>query len=435
MPFVLLKLHDRYGDVVRIAPNELSYINPDGWNDIYGHRAGKAELEKDPLYYGSINSKPGSIIVAHRSRHGIVRKQMSHGFSEKSMRGQEESIRTLADLFIQRLQEKCEGGTKALDIVMWFNVQFFTFDVMGDLVFGKSFKCLDDSGYHPWVALIFDAVKMSTIIRCTRYFPSLVTQIARSLMPRDLVRRRKEQGGMAKAMADYRRELKTDRADLISGLLKPESGVTRQEYESTVETMIIAGSETTATLMSGVTFQLLANPDKMKKALDEVRGSFTSVDDISFTSVNKLTYLLACLNEALRVYPPVADAFPRNTGGNSEEICGRVVPPNTVVRMTQWATYHSAQNFTRPDDFIPERWLDDGGFENDRKAALQPFHVGPRNCIGRNLAFFEMRLLMALLLFKFDLELTSESKNWSRHKVYLLWEKPALMIKLTPRQL
>lgn len=51
--------------------------------------------------------------------------------------------------------------------------------------------------------------------------------------------------------------------------------------------------------------------------------------------------------------------------------------------MTQWATFHSPDNFTQPDDFIPERWLDDSSFDHDNKAAVQPFHVGPRNCLGR----------------------------------------------------
>ena len=122
LPFVLLDVHERYGNVVRIAPNELSYTNPDGWNDIYGHRPGKAELTKDPVFYSSISSGTGSIINAHQSRHGLLRKQMSHGFSERALRDQEGIIRSYSDLFLQRLRENCANGTVAVNMVMWYNV-------------------------------------------------------------------------------------------------------------------------------------------------------------------------------------------------------------------------------------------------------------------------------------------------------------------------
>lgn len=115
--------HEFYGEVIRIAPNELSYTNPDAWNDIYGHRAGKAELAKDPIFYSSVSSGAGSILNADRARHGYLRKQASHGFSERALKSQEHVIQKYADQFIHRLQEcarKEEDST--VDIVSWFNV-------------------------------------------------------------------------------------------------------------------------------------------------------------------------------------------------------------------------------------------------------------------------------------------------------------------------
>ena len=124
VPFILLEIHKKYGDVVRIAPGELSYTNPNGWNDIYGHRSGKGEIQKDPLFYASTSSGAGSIINCDRSRHSALRKQMSHGFSDKALRSQEHAIRVYANLFIQRLGEICGEGTKPVDMVKWFNVCF-----------------------------------------------------------------------------------------------------------------------------------------------------------------------------------------------------------------------------------------------------------------------------------------------------------------------
>jgi cytochrome P450 len=64
---------------------------------------------------------------------------------------------------------------------------------------------------------------------------------------------------------------------------------------------------------------------------------------------------------------------------------------------------------------------------------MQPFSVGPRNCIGRNLAYAEMRLILARIIFSFDLRLADDSKDWfSRNESYFVWHKPPLNIHLTP---
>lgn len=196
---------------------------------------------------------------------------------------------------------------------------------MGDLVFGQSFECLTNWGYHPWVKLIFDSVKAGAFVRCVKYWPWLAP-LSKCLVPPDVRRRRVDQRKMAAEKAAFRKSLDDGREDLISGYLVPDSGVTDQEYQSTVATLIIAGSETTATLMSGATYYLLRDRDRMSKLQSEIRDTFSKPEEINFLSVNKLPYLLACLDEALRVYPPVPDTFPRNTGPHEEVICGKVVP-------------------------------------------------------------------------------------------------------------
>ena len=147
------------------------------------------------------------------------------------------------------------------------------------------------------------------------------------LVPSHVRKRRAEQRHMARDKADFRMSIDDGREDLISGYLLPESGVTKMEYQNTVATLIIAGSETTATLMSGLTYYLLRDTGRLAKVTTEVRSAFSSPQEIDFVSVNKLPYLLACLDEALRIYPPVPDTFPRNTGSGEEMICGKMVPP------------------------------------------------------------------------------------------------------------
>jgi len=114
------------------------------------------------------------------------------------------------------------------------------------------------------------------------------------------------------------------------------------------------------------------------------------------------------------------------------KICGKWVPPGTSVVVPQYPTHHLASNFVRPDEFLPERWLGGTEFEHDDRAARQPFSWGTRNCIGQNLAYAEMRLILARVCWGFDMELDEErSGDWMREqKVFVLWEKGELWVRV-----
>ena len=103
------------------------------------------------------------------------------------------------------------------------------------------------------------------------------------------------------------------------------------------------------------------------------------------------------------------------------------------MSVSHWACYHSAENFRDPYEFAPERWLDDERYKDDRKKALQPFSLGPRNCLGINLAYAEMRVILARLVWNFDMELCKQSQNWVEGmKVFMIYQRPPLMVRLTP---
>ena len=109
--------------------------------------------------------------------------------------------------------------------------------------------------------------------------------------------------------------------------------------------------------------------------------------------------------------------------------------------MHQYAAYHIERNFHRVAEFIPERWLPENTeepgspFYHDERAVHKPFGYGPRDCIGRNLAYHEMRLILAKILWHFDLELSENCCNWDRQRIIMVWEKPPLNVILKPRAL
>ena len=146
--------------------------------------------------------------------------------------------------------------------------------------------------------------------------------------------------------------------------------------------LTIAGSETTATLLSGAVYLLPQNPDALAKLTHEVRSAFKDDSEITLTSVGGLTYMLACLNECLRMYPPVPGSLPR-AAPKGATVAGHVIPEGTQVGIFQWAINHREELWRDPWSFHPERFMGDPRFAGDQLDAMQPFSLGPRNCIGK----------------------------------------------------
>jgi cytochrome P450 len=96
-------------------------------------------------------------------------------------------------------------------------------------------------------------------------------------------------------------------------------------YENS-NTLIVAGSETTASALSGATYLLATNPAVLEKLNNEVRCAFTTEDEIDLVSTGQLKYLSAVLEETLRAYPPVPTALPRVTPPGGQQILGQWVP-------------------------------------------------------------------------------------------------------------
>ncbi|KAJ5292490.1 uncharacterized protein N7443_008443 [Penicillium atrosanguineum] len=386
--YKLKDLHDKYGDVVRAGPQTLVYRTPQAWKDIYSHRkSGTSSYLKDPKFYLQGPRGP-SILNANDADHSRTRRLLSHAFSEKALRDQEALIQSYVDMLINRLQGEIASSRKVVDMSQWYN--FTTFDIIGDLAFGEPFDCLKNSQYHPWVKMLFSSMKVLALRRPLAIYPFLAP-IVSGLMPKRLVKMREEHFALTAEKVHRRLETKTDRPDFMAYILRVDDdrSLTAREMEANAAILIMAGSETTASLLSGFTFYALTNAGVWKKLVEEVRGAFGSYDEIDFKEVS--------------------------------------------VSGAHYSTYHTESLFTDADSFIPERWLEnrDKRFESDCRTALQAFSLGPRNCLGRNLAYAEMRLIAAKMLWSFDMTLDESSASWNIQKAYNIWERKPLMVKLS----
>ncbi|KAF9869716.1 cytochrome P450 [Colletotrichum karsti] len=424
-------LHAQYGPVVRITPTQLSFTDPNAWKDIFGHRKqGQAEHVKDPVFHAPFK---GNIIGADRDDHRRFRRLLSHGFSAQAMMNQQPLITQYVDLLVERLRENAAGGTRKLDMVSWYN--WCTFDIISDLAFGEPFGCLQNSDYHPWVSAIFGAVKQNALMGLIGRY-ALFAPLLKLMIPESVRRKAQEHTDLTHAKVDKRLALGMERPDFIQAMtMKGDLTMNREEMYENAALLIGAGSETTATALSAATFLLTTNPDVLAKLVAEVRGSFATEAEIDFVSVQKLEYMLAVLDETLRMHPPSPVANLRRVCDGGDVICGKFVPHGTSIGVWHYATFRDPKNFALCDEFIPERWLGDPRFVDDKRDALQPFSYGPRNCIGKNLAYVEMRIILARVLWNFDMTLAEDSKKWfDEEEVYTLWLKGDLNVYLKPRK-
>ena len=161
-------LHEKYGDIVRLAPNELSFAREDAWYDIYAKRAGHKTFQKNPMFYKAPLDQPENLVtttcVADHSR---MRKVLEPAFTEPAMMRQEAVICSYVDLLVQKLKtvvgEPQNSGVEAVvNIVNWYN--FYTFDTIGDLCVGEGFGSLERTDYHPWVSSIFTYIKGACLL-------------------------------------------------------------------------------------------------------------------------------------------------------------------------------------------------------------------------------------------------------------------------------
>ncbi|ETS83962.1 hypothetical protein PFICI_05838 [Pestalotiopsis fici W106-1] len=380
----LLDLHRQYGEVVRIGPNELAFAHADAWKEICGHlKHGQHEHGKDPKYADESLDK--SLISTSRERHGPMRRTLAHAFSARAMADQQPLINRYINLFLQKISERCNNGTVALDMTDWY--EFMTFDMIGDLAFGESFGCLEKEKAHPWVNILFDSLKFLPWLQAINDFPFfsiLKPSYFVLLMPRDILRKRQDSIEFSKASLGKRLSSPITRPDFVDAMLAAKGGYSMSELEMVDNSVLLttAGSETTATTLTATTYFLGTHPEVLAKLSTEIRSSFKNEEEININSVQNLPYMLAVLKEVMRVYPPVPIALVRRAAPGGAEIAGRYIPEGTTLGIWQYALYHLSSNFLCPDEFIPDRWLDDQRFANDCKDAHQPFSYGPRNCIG-----------------------------------------------------
>ncbi|KAJ7211186.1 cytochrome P450 monooxygenase [Mycena pura] len=440
---VIHKMHLKYGTFVRISPSEVSVADPDALNIVYGHGNGAL---KSTFYDAFVSIQRGLFNTRDRKQHARKRKIVSHIFSQKSVLEFEPNIRLYVGMLLSqwdRLYDKAVKGLSGdegqggwvgrngrlwLDCLPWSN--YLAFDIIGDLAFGAPFGMIDaarDAAPVPAAGpsdVNFDAKAEQNV----SYIPAVAVlngrgeySMSMGVLPawiRPLMRRVpwysrglqdvKHLAGIAiVAVAKRLNGAPTDRVDLLSKLQagKDDNGELMGRAELTAEalTLLIAGSDTTSNSTCATIYYLAANPSVQAKLQAELDEQLGTEDERVATGdqMKRLPFLDACINEALRLHSTSALGLPRIVPEDGLSVDGNAFPPGTVLSVPSF-TIHRDPNVWGPDVEVyrPERWL-----EEDRKELMaktfNPFSVGPRACVGRNLATLELQIIIASILRRF----------------------------------
>ncbi|KAF4454251.1 hypothetical protein F53441_3251 [Fusarium austroafricanum] len=427
------EVHRKYGDVVRIATNELSFRSPVALRDIYNHTSKDREvfLKSDTFYTAHPSvTRPDIVTTKDPLDHSLQRRSLSHAFSTKALRESEEVVQSHVSLLIERLGQNGGPGTGGVNMSNVFN--WLTFDIIGELTFGESFESISNWKASEWVTSILDFMSALSLRPFINRF-RIPMPILFSLMPKNFKQRVDNHDRETAEKVNRRIELgnSRDREDFFAHILRKEKdNLDIIHLREQAKILMIAGSETTTHLLAGSVYYLLRNPEKMAKLQNEIRSTFSSRDEIVGDALSHLEYLNAVIEETLRIFPAVSISLPRVCPGAA--IDGYYVPKDTVVSTDAWSITHDARNFVRPDEFIPERWIGEGF--GDRKDASRPFSLGPRGCLGINLAYLEARVIIASMIWAYDWELVNTDLDWVRDvRLHLSWHNPKLMVRYHPR--
>ncbi|KAK0610052.1 cytochrome P450 [Bombardia bombarda] len=397
----------KYGPVVRQAPNRLVFNTATALHDIYLN----PRVTKGKAYRASqMRAKyPSMINAIDSNQHRRKKKYISPVMGDRSMRIFEPTMSSQIDIFLRLLLESSRNSSY---VDMTQRCQRLGVDIVTLLAFGYRINTQTDETSRFLPALIDNfSWRISTYMQ----FPAL--KPLEHLLILSTLGRAVKFANMVKSMIKTRmaqdKDAHHDLYSVVAGHLgKRQVGLYNGELWPEAILFIMAGGTTTATAMSALFFYLARNPTAYARLTAEIRSTFASgrPDTIcSGSQLHSCKYLRACIDEAMRMSPPVITPI--------EEpfiIDGHVIPRGTQVAVSLYSLFHNEEYFPDSFAFKPEHWLEEAGGEGDDSSSTSresmrkvfaPFILGDRSCAGRLMAYQEASLTVARTLWYFDFEL------------------------------
>ncbi|KAI1283341.1 cytochrome P450 [Xylaria sp. FL0933] len=366
---VLEEWRQQYGEFVRTGPNELTIFHPEALVAVHSTQSG---CTKSP-WYDVLRPH----VAVNTTRDNLTQMQFLLTFAVQALTNYDASYTKLTTQLHALIIESC---SKKIDIVEL--IYRWSFDVMGEITFSKSFQTLTQPHSRP---------HMNTLRRFLSFLgpcsPSPWLLILGASLP-----------WIAEG---WKRMFKTfeaclsERIKLLSNVVTSSSDLHSLTGETVA--LVIAGSDTVASTLVYALFHLAKQ---------------NNIRDLSASNVQDLPILNAFINETLRLHNPVPTGTPRDTGPKGLTIAGRYIPPGVTIVAPRYNIARLSTCFSKPLVFDPMRWI----YENQRgdphdTRAYSPFSTGSYACIGRGLAMRQMRVFLARMVSSFRIELAEDEEG------------------------
>ncbi|RDX50601.1 high nitrogen upregulated cytochrome P450 monooxygenase 2 [Lentinus brumalis] len=446
------ELHHKYGDVVRIGPNELSIRDASAISPIMS-------IAKGPQYVGRMLSDGihlPIIGIQDPAEHLRRRRPWNRAFTVPALRGYEETIARRARQLVDAL-ERHNGGQVILG--KWFN--YFAYDFMCDMAFGGGSELLQERDNSNVWRVLDEGMKVGTLLAHVPWLGVYLSHIPLATGALDilishcrmLTTQRVQRGATQKDLFHYLND-----EDLANSSEKPRAQPPLRQLTDDGCLIVVAGADTTSSALTSLFYCLLTNPETYRRLQDEVDKFYPRGEDTFDVRYHReMRWLNAVIYETLRLFPPVPGGSQRRVPHNSAGVMAgdAFIPPGTSVWAHTWSIHRDPRNFSRPDAFWPDRWLlastTLGSFPSSASSSAEadgvrdfvhnedawiPFAQGQMNCVGKNLALLEIRMVVCALMQRFEMRL---SEGWDareyewKFRAYLVATRPEMPVRLRVR--
>ncbi|KAL4385877.1 hypothetical protein GQ457_09G027590 [Hibiscus cannabinus] len=342
----------------------------------------------------------------------VQRKAVSSEFSSKSIRNftMDTVVLEILTRLIPVLNRASETNQE-LDLQEIF--EQFAFDNICKLVFNVDPGCLGGNGIGSHFMRAFEEATMLSLGRFMYVFPFLgkISRIFNMGSERNLKKSIEIVHEFTDNIVQTRLQSKdeTKDEDLLSRLIRNGDDSPRF-LRDIIISFILAGRDTTPSALTWFFWLLSLNPNIERNILNELemirtRNEKTIGDTYTLGELRDMHYLHAAISESLRLYPPVP--VDRRVCLNDD-----ILPDGTFIGKGWFLTYHAyAMGRTEAiwgkncDEYLPERWLDeDGNCKQENPFKFPIFHGGPRMCLGKYMAYIQMKSIVAAVLERFVLD-------------------------------
>ncbi|CAN9255750.1 unnamed protein product [Alternaria alternata] len=437
----LQALHNRYGPVVRIAPNEVSFATFEAETTIYAKqedgRFSKAGTFLT-LFSDLVLNAPTLITIPDPALHKRLHKVIQQAFTPQALASQEPIQKLHIERAMPDFDDIAVNGTE-IDLADKLETMFW--EIIGDLAFGEPLMAGKRPTYESLKRLGKGSMPVVEALSFMLVMPGVAPALetARSLISAMPIPSQLSKLVPSKRLRDCI-DRQDGREDFISAIMGSEKqGLTldADAFFSNAMGLTLAGYQTTATTLASTFYHVLRYTNTYITLCAEIRSTFTSEADITGERLARLPFLNACIRETLRLLPPANGKTAQRTAPSCS-IAGTYIPAGTIVSADLYTIQRSSQYFNDPASFRPERWLEGAeknGFDGDNRSASRPFLIGSRACIGRHMAQQSIRLIMARLLWRYDFELLDrDGFIWERDAgSSLIYTDYTLLVKVLRR--